>query len=341
MISATSSLIRIPLNPLIVLSTLVVGILVLSPPLPAYALERRPFGDISVPPGGTPSDVSTMFGDIYVGGPVAGSVESGSGDISVDNEVGGNVSSAWGKVEINAPVSGTVGSDFGDVYINSSVGGNIDVEHGNVVLGRGAYIAGDLRCDSGSVVGNMNAVQGAVMTGMSSNLERRPEGPPRGFDRFSVLGAIGWMLAALVFAACSLLVAVLAPGVTTAAARSLERSPVWSLLLGIGSVPVAFILSVLLAVSIVGAPLMLLLAPAYLAFVFFGTIVAAFFLGRRIVIATGRYGAGNALAAVVGALLISVAYLIPYLGSFILGALALLGTGAAMLALFSRRRPRI
>lgn len=338
MSAATTPYIRISPTPLVVLSTLVVGLLMLLPPLPAYALERRPFGDVEVSPGERASEVSTMFGDVSIRGPVVGSVESGSGNISIEREVGGNVSSSWGDVEVNAPVGGTVAADFGDVYINSMVGGDVDVEHGDVVIGPRASIAGNVRCDSGSVGGNVGAVQGTVMTGMASNFEGYPKDSPGGFSLF---GIVGWMLAALGFAACSLLVAVLAPRVTTAAARSLERSPVWSLLLGLGSVPVAFVLSVLLAVSIVGAPLMLLFAPAYLAFVFFGAIIAAFFLGRRVVLATGRYGAGNALAAIVGALLISVAYLIPYLGLFILCALALLGTGATMLAIFSRRRPRI
>jgi hypothetical protein len=43
---------------------------------------------------------------------------------------------------------------------------------------------------------------------------------------------------------------------------------------------------------------------------------------------------------VVGALLVSATYLIPLLGDLLLYLLALLGTGAAILALFGRRRPR-
>jgi hypothetical protein len=53
---------------------------------------------------------------------------------------------------------------------------------------------------------------------------------------------------------------------------------------------------------------------------------------------TGRYRAGNALAAVVGALALAALTLIPLVGDLLLYALALLGTGAAILALLSRRR---
>src|SRR3712207_7608145 len=69
-----------------------------------------------------------------------------------------------------------------------------------------------------------------------------------------------------------------------------------------------------------------------------GALVAAYFVGRRVVFATGRYRGGNALAAVVGALILAVAYLIPVLGGLLIYGLALLGTGASVLALFSGRR---
>ena len=42
----------------------------------------------------------------------------------------------------------------------------------------------------------------------------------------------------------------------------------------------------------------------------------------------------------VGAIILAVAYLIPVLGGLLLYGLALLGTGAAILALVSRRRSR-
>ena len=99
-------------------------------------------------------------------------------------------------------------------------------------------------------------------------------------------------------------------------------------------------LCVVLAVSIIGIPLLLLLAPAYLALVFFGALVAAFFVGRRVIFAIGRYHVGNAMAAVVGALILAVAYLIPVLGDIFLYGFALFGAGASVLALVSRRRSR-
>jgi hypothetical protein len=104
-------------------------------------------------------------------------------------------------------------------------------------------------------------------------------------------------------------------------------------------VPAVVVVSVLLAVTVVGLLLLLLLWPAYLALVLFGALVAAYCLGRRIMLATGRYyRAGDALAAAVGALLVSAVWLIPVLGGFVFLVLALLGTGASVLAFLAHRR---
>jgi hypothetical protein len=155
-----------------------------------------------------------------------------------------------------------------------------------------------------------------------------------------ILGFVGWLFAALAFAACAVLAAVLAPRPLASAARSAEESPGRSFVCGLVSLPAFFVLCVVLAVTVVGIPLLLLLIPAYLALVFFGALVAAFFIGTRVLMITGRYRVGNALAAVVGALILAATTLIPVLGDLLLYALSLLGTGAVILALFSRRPPR-
>jgi hypothetical protein len=133
---------------------------------------------------------------------------------------------------------------------------------------------------------------------------------------------------------------VVAPRPLAAAARRAEETPGRSFVYGLVSLPVIFVLCVVLAVSIVGIPLLLLLVPAYLALLFLGALVAAFFIGTRVLMVTGRYRVGNALAAVVGAMILAATTLIPVLGDLLLYALSLLGTGAIILALFSRRHPR-
>jgi hypothetical protein len=327
----------LPANPLrisLAFAAVVLGLVALTA-LPAHALEKKVFGDVVVEPGESESEVSTAVGDITVEGFVVGDVRSARGDVEVGGEgVGGDIKAGSGDVEVLAPVGGKIDAGFGDVYIDARVDGDVEVGRGDVELGPEASVGGDLHYGSGEIDGNWAAVEGNVVAG-----DMRP-GIDHGWGGFGILDLVGWAFAAALFAACSVLAVVLAPGQVSAATRRAEESPGMSLLFGVASVPAVVVLCVVLAVSIIGIPLLLLLAPAYLALVFFGALVAAYVVGRRVVFATGRYHAGNAFAAAVGAVILAAAYLIPYLGGLLIYGLALFGTGASILALVSRRRSR-
>ena len=332
--SVSVALHRFDARPLIAVSVALVGFVVFLPPLPAYAGEKSVFSDVIIEPDEYAGGVSTVFGSASVHGPVVGDVHSAFGDVIVEDRIAGSVNSGFGDITVRAPVAREVDAGFGDVYVNSRVGGGIDVDHGDIYLGPDAMVMGRIRPGSGE----FRMDPGAEMRGPPMGAGMMSDFKPRGDD--GLLGLVGWFFAAAGFAACVMLAAVLAPRSLSAAARRAEEAPGWSLLAGLVSVPAVLVLSVALAVSVVGAPLLLLLAPAYLALVFYGALVAAFFVGRKVVLATGRYRSGNALAAAVGAIIVAATVLIPFLGELVLSALALLGTGAAILALAARRRTR-
>jgi hypothetical protein len=316
-------------RPLLTLFLAVLGLIVLLP-LPAHALEKKAWGDVVVEQGEIESEVSTPVGNVRVDGIVEGDVKAGMGDVVVNGEVEDDIHAGRGDVEVYGPVGGDIEAGFGDVYVNDRVEGDVNVGNGDVELDSEADVRGSVYSGSGKITGNTEAVQGTLATDVRPDVDHDP-------DWFGIPNLVGWAFGAAAFAACSVLVAVLAPGLLLAAARRVEESPGWSLLFGVASVPAVVVFAVILAVSVVGIPLLLLLAPAYLAFVFFGALVAAYFVGRRVVFATGHYRGGNALAAMVGAIILAVVYLIPVVGGLLLYGLALLGTGASILALFSRR----
>lgn len=311
--SSVASLYRAPVRPVFLLSLLILALLLLVPPAPSYAFEKQTFEDLVVGPDGTSEGVSTAFGDVVINGRVEGDVETRFGD-----------------VEVNAPVDGRVEAAFGNVYVGSSVEGDVKAGHGDVYLMDGAEV-GDVILGTGEVYREGNPrITGSVSASMVPMTG--------GEDQRSVLGLAGWFFGSLVFVAVAVLAAVFAPRQLAAPVRKIEESFARSLLVGLASVPAAVVLSVVLAVSLVGIPLLLLAAPAYLAFVFFGALVAAYFIGRRVLLATGRYHAGNALAAAIGASILSGAYLVPFIGGLLLYGFALLGAGATIMALFSHRR---
>ena len=318
--------------PMLTFSALILGLFVLLP-LPAHAAEQRLVGDVVVGHQDVEHNVATGAGDLEVRGRVEDDVHSGFGDVLVTGKVKGDVDAGFGDVKIEGPVEGDVRAEFGDVYVNAPVKGDVHVGWGDVDLGQGANISGNLECEGCEITGNRSAVKGDMMArGMAIDFDES-HGP-------GIIGFFGWIFAALAFSACAVLAAVVAPRPLASAASRAEESPGRSFLYGLVSLPVIFFLCVVLAVSIVGIPLLLLLVPAYLALLFFGALVAAFFLGTRVLMVTGRYRVGNALAAVVGAMILAATTLIPVLGDLLLYALSLLGTGAIILALFSRRRPR-
>ena len=318
------------LRPLLTLSVVVIGLVVISA-APAHAFENKPLGDVVVESGQTEPEVSTPVGNVTVNGTVEGDVRSAVGDVVVNGEVGGSIKAGSGHVEVNGPVGGDIDASFGDVHINAPVDGDVEVVRGDVDLGPGGLVRGGVHYGSGEFSGNWEAVEGTIRAGAM--------GPDMDHDRggFGILDIVGWLFAATLFVACSVLVAILAPGPLSAAARKAEESPAMSLLFGVASVPAVVVLCVVLAVSIIGIPLLLLLAPAYLAVLFAGALVAAFFLGTRILMFTGRYRVGNAMAALVGALILAATTFIPILGDLILYALCLLGTGAVIMAIFRVR----
>jgi hypothetical protein len=323
---------RISARPIIAVSVALIGLVVLLPPPPAQAAESSIFGDVVVEPGTYEDGVSTVLGDVTVRGEVGGDVHSAFGDVRVDAPVGGNVNSGFGDIRTRAPVGGEIDAGFGDVYVDSLVRGGIDVDHGDITLGSDAVVMPPVRAGGGEVIAmDGSEVHGPMGAGMM---------PDFGSSKDDLIGALGWLVGAAGFAALAVLAAVVAPRPLTASARRAEESPGRALLVGLVSLPAVLVLSVALAVSVIGVPLLLLIAPAYLALVFFGALVAAFFVGRKVMMATGRYRSGNAMAAAVGALLVAVTVLIPFIGEMVLFALALLGAGAAILALVSRRRTR-
>lgn len=313
---------------------LLIGALILLPAMPAHAQERA-YGDVIVQRGEVEDNVSTSIGEVRIYGEVLGDVETEKGNVWVEGRVGGDVDCAMGNVFVNAPVGGDVTAHMGDVYVNDRVAGEISTGGGNVYLSESARVNSKVSAN-GRIQKHPEAeIRGPRIAGMAP-----------GFSEFSSdedsdgPGFAGWLLGALALSGGSVLLAVVLPRPLHASARALDGSPLWSLLLGVASLPGLVVLAILLAISVVGIPLLVLIAPAYLALVFFGACVAAYSLGRKTLFAARRYHGGDAWAAAVGALMLAVVYLIPFLGQFLVFILALTGAGAAILALLPRRHIR-
>lgn len=296
------------------LGLLAASALVLVCSTPAAAMESQIVGDVKVP-----------------GNEVRGEVYTVIGDVTIEGGVQGDVRCAFGDVVVRGPVGGNVKTGFGDVYVDAPVGGSVDVGYGDVGLGPQAYIAENLSQGNGESSRHpASVIQGDVRSGMMSS------GSPLINGGVALANLTVWLLTTLGFCALAMLGAIVARRPLGACARSLERSPGRSMLWGLASLPTAALFSVVLAITIIGAPLLLLSVPAYLALVVFGALVSAYFIGSRILVLSGHHRGGEALASAVGAFAVSVVYLVPFIGGVALFLMALLGAGATIAAVLER-----
>jgi len=150
---------------------------------------------------------------------------------------------------------------------------------------------------------------------------------------FVIHSVAGLVLAALLTA----VVIALFPQRMTAIAEAATEKPGWSLLYGIAAallvVPVAF----LLLITCIGIPLIAVELLFVLVLAIAGIVAIELALGRRISDGIGRPVQSAVWAGVVGALVIGLVALIPFIGFPISLVLYTIGAGAALMTGFGSR----
>lgn len=278
--------------------------------LPAPARAQPPAPPLVVAAGETiAGDLATVDQPIVVAGLVEGDVTSWSGTIMVEGEVRGDVVSYAGTITLGP---------------TARIGGSVLAVAGGVRTA-GAAVAGP-------VIGEEPVAGGAVVAGVATLFGRQPSSLAPAVPRPLVSG----LLTLVVLGICVLIAAVW-PNRTTGAATALRRAPLRSAGVGLLSTLLAAVLlpplGSLLALSLVGLPLLppllLVLQLPYL----FGVAV----LAR---LATTVLGAGKlhpAVAVGVGglAMLLPLAALgiaAPFASAALFYLIASIGLGAAILS---------
>jgi hypothetical protein len=213
----------------------------------------------------------------------------------------GNVS-----VERDEEIAGQVVAVMGSVRVDGEVGDQVVAVLGSVDLGPNAIIRGDVV----AVGGRVNRAPGAqvrggvteVALGRGVDMAMGPWAPGWGVPRFGPFGGfprlVGTIFRLVLLLILVAIVFVLARGTVERAAQRVAEEPLKSTLVGIVvqilAVPVLVLTSILLAITIIGIPLLLLM-PFVVLFLlvmalvgFTGTALAA---GQW---ARGRFGFGSA-----------------------------------------------
>lgn len=270
---------------------------------------------------------------------------------TIDGDVDEDVVVIGGEARINGRVGGDVINVGGGIVLGpkAEVGGNAVGVFGGIQMGPDSVIDGD----AVGVLGGVRRAEGARIGGHVSNISLDEWIGSDGLSMPAWLKAtfteivfkvrplslrVGWVwIVAGLFLGLYALLMVAAPGTVSAVSTTLSERGATSFLMGLLSLPLVALVSFILLMTGIG----ILVVPFVWAAVFFTGLVGKAgmmqFLGGTL----GR-GLKQELpplsALFVGAFLLSLLYLIPFLGLLFWMTFALWALGAALLALMVRFR---
>ncbi|HEY2682791.1 MAG TPA: RDD family protein [Steroidobacteraceae bacterium] len=280
-------------------------------------------------------------------GEEADSVVSVFGSSTNDGEAG-DVVSVIGTTRINGPTHGGAVAVLGSVHANSHVSGDVVAVFGNVELGPDAEIGGDVT----AVFGRVHMDPNAIVHGGVQHVGFGPAGDFEGvqawFSRCLLRGRLlgfgpnlGWVwsfaFGALVF--YTLLALMFKNGVERCV-ESLEHHTGQVALAALITILLTPIVLILLAVTLIGIPVVLVLGALLFCASLFGKSVMLAWIGTRL---TGhRVGPPlhPAIAVLIGGVLAMLLFAVPVVGILTYNLIGFFGFGAVVFTLLQGQRAR-
>lgn len=285
-------------------------------------------------------EVLAHVGDLVIpaGTIVRGDAIAIAGHLDVQGTVEGDAIASGGGVTVGGRVNGSVRAIGGDVHLRSTavVGGTVAAWGGEVTRDPGASVGGGQQSPA---PGPSPVPPPGVPFPVPGPIPRAWPGwwLPGVFAVVAAVHLLYWVIilvALASFVAASWLTAILFPHTLTSLASELERAPAATFAVGLIGWIVLWPIVVVLAMSVIGLALVVLIPAAILIMLQFGTTAVALLAGRRIRPSSiGR-------EALVGSVVLSVAFAIPHLGWLLGLAVATWGWGVVLRALFGWARAR-
>jgi cytoskeletal protein CcmA (bactofilin family) len=272
-------------------------------------------------------DVRAVGETVDLDGQIGGDVVAAAGRVTLGraSRVRGKTWLAGGTVEVQGTVDKWLRAVGSTLRIAGEVRGNVSLTGQRIEILPSARIDGDLTYRSPQAA---QIDPGAQIRGRVTRL------PIAFVDRISgVLQGIFWILwlaLSLGFLVAGMVLVLLFPNASLAAARTIGRAPGKSFLLGLvllAAVPIAV---VLLLFTLISVPLALALLALYFVLLLIGFLATAVFLGD---LGIGRSrdepsAGGNVVRLAVGLILLYLVWLIPYAGPPSLVLAIIFGFGA-------------
>jgi hypothetical protein len=283
-------------------------------------------------------------------GPGTKLVLGGSYTLAEDERLDGSLFILGGAADL-APgslVDGDIVLLGGSLAANGRVAGSISALGGMLRLSETSVIEGDLNILGSSVTGEAQAaIQGDINSEQTSMLPLIIPGDlrlpiPNIQVRFNPFWDLLWILfQSMLWAAAATLVALVAPQAVQRVGRAFVAQPIVAGGLGLLTAVVAPLVMLVMAITIIGIPLAVLLALALAVVWAYGLIAIGTELGKRLA-QMGKADWALALSAALGTFLLtlvvnSVGEIIPCVGWIVPLLAGLLGVGAVLLTRFGTR----
>jgi hypothetical protein len=275
-------------------------------------------------------------GDVSVAAPVAGGASLAGYDLTVGAAIGGNLRAAGANVAIDADVAGSALIAGGSVTIDGVISGDASIEADEIAFGPDARVDGELVLETREAA---PAVPAEVAS--ADRVERRtlPSDEARGWERENWMAlAIGYLVGILVLALLATLAAAIAPAGMERLRAIIDERPFRTFGVGFLALSVLVGASVLLVMTLIGilaVPVLILLA---MVLGFLGYIAMVYLVGRAVWNWLDRFPPDTFgerfLAALIGAVAVSLVALVPFFGWIAIPLLTLTGMGAITVAWF-------
>lgn len=248
------------------------------------------------------------------------------GDAVIDGTVEGNLVVVFGEARVNGTVENEA-INVGKGLIlgpKATIGGDAVGVLGGVEKSEGATVGGSVRSIN---PGDLGMPQWLALTLTECVVKARP-----------LAFSVGWVwVAAGVFLLGYLLLYALFPRPVTATAKALEERGATSFVMGLLALPLFAFVGIILITTVVGIVVVPFLLAALVFAILFGKVGLLRHLGGAI-LRLGSVEASPVLAILVGFALVTLLYVIPFLGLVAWATLTMWGLGAALLTFFSSFR---
>ncbi len=267
--------------------------------------------------------------------------------VGANQRIEGNEVAIFGNLTNDGEVEGNAVAVFGASRIDGAVHGNAVVVLGTMRLGSHAHVDGNVVCAGGAILKDPGAYVGGhiVNLGVLTNsgddnaasswwTNGLQMGRPLAFGRhLHVLWIVNAFLIGLY-----IVVALAFPGGIAKCTDTLTKRPGSMFLIGVLSVIALPVLFILLCITIVGIPVAIVVLPlAVMTAILFGKATIYRLLGASII---GR-SQHTALAILVGALIVTLIYLVPILGILLWVLVAFVGFACVVTTLLSPVREAV